>query len=1163
MSVAAPVELRLCLMGTPRLTLNGEDVTCQVRYRKAWAIWAYLACCRGQLSERSLLAQWLWPQRDPSSAKANLRQVLADVRAVLASAQLVDCLMVTRHAVGFALDPRMSIDAEQLLNWAKVGGTSDEAGGEVFDELALEQIPDTGFLSGWDLPSMPGGLDWLQHMRDACADALARVLARSARRAADQGRTHAAVSLARRLVAISPDQEQHAVLLATLLQQQGESEKARQVIQRSAAVLEDQLDTPPVALLDHFESTLATASGLPVSGLHSAEWRPVVGVYCEAPQEVQMDDLALSAWDRIWRGLVERAHGCSVNVPGIAWAAVFGLDEACKEPARAACQVTRAWMTEELGLRMRAGVAAGRTLLRPGLSNRHLAGEAVHAAMRVCWQAPWDTWLSSDDVVQASRIDGFTRQDEGHGLQRYQGAVRRSGQYPRETEEPVPMVGREAELASLMALWQQAAGGSALAVCIEAPAGFGKSRLVQALVEAALEREDQLLRVPCIWNMRLQPMHPWRLALDKRLRDAETDVMSAAEDRRTLRRQVLAHLHRMCSQHPLLVWVEDMHWADQATMDFLPVLLDQLVGLPVMIVITTRPTLDAHWRPCATKMVLGPLNEQDAHALLSHTDEAASLDEQQLQGLVQSAAGVPLFLQWLVRSRSSVRHTHIGIHAMVQEQLDVLGPGRVVLQAAAVLGERFDVETLRAMLPKHAVQAILARGKQLHLVKPLQGSHWVFGHGLVQEVIYHGVAKEQRLAWHASAASYLQSCEAAAAEQVARHWQAAEQWAQAAHWWRHAGDASIERDYAGDARSCYANALEALTHVRDSSDSTLLRASLQLQVGHCLQMTEGFGSPAAWTLFGQVEQDLRHVSLPASALDDLRFAALAGQYMGSSSQGEVAGLGLARQLSVMAQSPAQRLMANYALGNSLFWAGRFQESRRALEEAIGLADGLSLHHRLLYCTDDPAVVCRAFLTWLAWFQGDERACDVWMHETQSMLTPHLRPHTACFARTLMMCTAWCRSDWAPVLAHAEDISTLSRQYQFPLWAAVSDLLRMCYQAQLGRMQDLSMLEQAAAQMQGAYQAGITTSRWMVASALMAQGLHDRARPLLKQAWTEAATHEDQYCVPELLHMLARCEEQRNQVQEAEALKLAAQQMAKAFGAEGMIRRWTRDRGACS
>lgn len=1141
--------LGLSLLGSPRLALDGVDVSGRVKYRKSWALWALLGTTQGQTHDRAVLSEWLWPDHSPPSARANLRQVIADLRGLLESAGLRHAFQASVQTVGLSPDERLAVDAERLQRWAKACARAhDQDWGALPEDGVLEVLSDGGFLQGFDLPPMPDGTDWLRYMRDTCADAWLQILEFKARRAAAQGRLHDAVATARRLLALAPARESHAVMLANLLHQQGQLHEAQQVLHRSMGAFEEQLGLKSL-VLDELMSPVDAASPWSFRS-PIPEWRRVTGVYSDVPQGLHTDEQAIQAWTRIWQGMVLRAGGLAIEVPGLAWAAVFGLDPARGEPARRACEMVRQWISLGLTDQVRAGLADARVLVRPGLSAGLMVGDAMQAAMRACWQAGWRQWLATQGVVLAARATDFTRCDDEQDTGLWCATLREH--LPAEPPDDLPLVGREHELQWLVSRWEEALTAGASAVLIRAPAGYGKSLVMRELAQQVMGQGGHVLRVTCGQHIQEHPMMPWRIALA----DAEPQsTRRGADDRQVLRARVLRKIRQLCAERPLLINLEDVHWADKATLDHLPVLLEQLVGSPVMLVMSSRPVPDQDWPAQVQVLELGALTEDASHRLVLDMNEATHLDVGERSRLVRLAGGVPLILQWLARSRMAVAPAHAGIQALVQEQLDALGPGRVVLRAAAVLGERFDVASLQALLPMHAVRTVLARAADLHLIRRVAPDECAFGHALVQEVVYDGIALPQRQAWHAQAAGHLQHAEQVAADQVARHWEAAQSWDEAAQWWRHAGDAAIKRDFAADALVCYERALAALAHLEDGDDREIQRLSLQIQVGHCLHMTEGFGSAAAWQRFGHVMEALTRQTQVDPQRHDLRFAALAGRYMGSSSQGEVGGLDLARQLLGMAETTEQSLMARYAMGNSLFWLGRLEEARQALEEAVRLSDQVSPHRRLLYCSDDPALVCRAFLAWLCWLEGDDQGLSRRATELQQRLTERARPHTVCFALTLLSCAHWCQGEWALLQSGASRVHELSGQFRFPLWAGVSSLLLLCCQARQGQMGDTDALHAAAHQMRGAYQAGITTSRWMVASALMAQGLHEQALPLLEQACREAMHHEDQYCVPQMQMLLARCHQRTGDPTLAQTLALEAREAARHMGAQGLLRLW--------
>jgi hypothetical protein len=495
------------------------------------------------------------------------------------------------------------------------------------------------------------------------------------------------------------------------------------------------------------------------------------------------------------------------------------------------------------------------------------------------------------------------------------------------------------------------------------------------------------------------------------------------------------------------------------------------------------------------------------------------------------------------------------IRDVLQSELDQLGEGKAVLRAAAVIGMRFSAAMLGILMGSSDVLAVLLRAQSLQLIQAEAGDRYRFHHALIHDAVYESVPLGQRKGMHRQWALHLQAQLESPLNEVAQHWEAAQDWPEAAAWWRRAGDAALQREFAADASANFRRAIELLTKVEGALRPVQAWREAQLRLGYALHMAEGFGSPAAWRLFKDVAQDMEAQDLAIPQNQELLFAALSGCYMGGSSQGELDGLLIAERLSDMAKTDVQQLMAAFALGNSLFWRGEFEEASQWQRRGITLSARMSETDRVQYCIDDPAVICRAFLAWCLWFQGHEAQASAMALETREWAQLGKRSHAQCFGFTLLLGMYWCQGKVQELAALALQTHLLAKQFGFPLWESVSGLFLLCAQAHSGAMPDTTQLFAASRQMQTAYQAGITTSRWIAADALVALGEWKQALALLEVSIAEADSHEDQYCVADLLWLRAQCEAVTGHAEKSALSVSQARGVAQRLGAQGLLARY--------
>jgi class 3 adenylate cyclase/tetratricopeptide (TPR) repeat protein len=237
------------------------------------------------------------------------------------------------------------------------------------------------------------------------------------------------------------------------------------------------------------------------------------------------------------------------------------------------------------------------------------------------------------------------------------------------------------------------------------------------------------------------------------------DAMDGAMRSGGMRETVAALVRRASARAPILLAVEDVHWADQATLDHLANLAATAADCRAILVMTSRiegDPLDHAWRhgagasPLAT-VDLGPLRAPEATALAEAYLEANSEFARQC---IERAAGNPLFLEQLLRHAEGAAEAAVpgSVQSLVQARLDHLSAqDKRAAQAAAVFGQRFALDALRHLVedPRYSCAALVER----FLVRPA-GDGFLFSHALIRDAVYDTLLKATRRELHRRAAAW-------------------------------------------------------------------------------------------------------------------------------------------------------------------------------------------------------------------------------------------------------------------------------------------------------------------------------------------------------------------------------------------------------------------------
>jgi DNA-binding CsgD family transcriptional regulator len=348
------------------------------------------------------------------------------------------------------------------------------------------------------------------------------------------------------------------------------------------------------------------------------------------------------------------------------------------------------------------------------------------------------------------------------------------------------LIGRGSELELLGELMREVAAGHGSAVLVEGEPGIGKSALVRAALAGAADVGCQvfwgagdelgqalpLLPLLDALQVREQSADPRRTTIVRLLRgelaaDRGSDVSAA------LAEQLLALVSEQCAVLPTILVIDDLHWADRASVTLWGRLARTVSHLPLLLIGTMRPVphrddLLALRRTAgdAVRLQLTGLAGAAVAELVAAL--AGGRPGDKLMRLADGAAGNPLYVTELVAAlarNSSLTITEAGIaellsgpapsslSAAIADRLDfVSGPAREVLQAAALLGVDFAVPDLATVLGRGVADLIPAvDGARAAGVLIESGSGLSFRHPLIRAALYDGIPAPVRAAWHLDA----------------------------------------------------------------------------------------------------------------------------------------------------------------------------------------------------------------------------------------------------------------------------------------------------------------------------------------------------------------------------------------------------------------------------
>jgi predicted ATPase len=220
-----------------------------------------------------------------------------------------------------------------------------------------------------------------------------------------------------------------------------------------------------------------------------------------------------------------------------------------------------------------------------------------------------------------------------------------------------------------------------------------------------------------------------------------------------LRRRQLAALHNWivasARSQPLVLAVEDLHWADPTTIDVIKGIAERGALAPLFVLATTRPEFKPPWgsRSHHGTISLVPLDRSQVRHMVGEIAARHALRQDVIDGVAERTGGVPLFIEEVTRlllERGEQGGTHVippTLQQSLMARLDRLGPAREVAQIGSVIGRGFSYPLLRAVagIEEPGLQAALERLAEadILLVQGLPpGSDYRFKHALIQDAAY-------------------------------------------------------------------------------------------------------------------------------------------------------------------------------------------------------------------------------------------------------------------------------------------------------------------------------------------------------------------------------------------------------------------------------------------
>jgi predicted ATPase/class 3 adenylate cyclase len=569
------------------------------------------------------------------------------------------------------------------------------------------------------------------------------------------------------------------------------------------------------------------------------------------------------------------------------------------------------------------------------------------------------------------------------------------------------LIGREGELDFLMERQRLAWKGEGQIVLISGEPGIGKSRLAAALAERIVGESHTRLRYQCSPYHTSSALRPFIAQLERaagfraddtpkqRLDKLEAILamgasrvqavaplfaallsipfgerypplaLSPTQQRRRTLAALLDQFEGLARRQPILLLLEDAHWADATSLELLDLTIERVRQLPVLALFTFRPEFEPPWvgLPNVGALTLGRLDRNDVESMVAQVTGGRVLPAEVMKQIVAKTDGNPLFVEELTKTvleagilvedaegyRLDRPLPPLAIPATLQDslmaRLDRLAPVKEIAQVGATIGREFSYPLVRALVGRDesALKHGLAQLEQAGLVfrrgEPPEEAVYSFKHSLVRDAAYESLLKSHRQQLHGQIASALEQkfadIVASQPEIVAHHFTAAGLAEPAIDYWLKAGHLAVSRSANAEAVKHLRQGIELTQSQAPSANRLRKQLDFYLALGPAMAATEGYAAPETLRVFSHT-RDL----LGEGGTSTEQMTVLWSTYLAHSIRAEhTAALEVARQCLALAaehEHPGMAALANRFMGQTLWMMGAFLDARFHLERALDL-----------------------------------------------------------------------------------------------------------------------------------------------------------------------------------------------------------------------------------
>jgi predicted ATPase len=545
--------------------------------------------------------------------------------------------------------------------------------------------------------------------------------------------------------------------------------------------------------------------------------------------------------------------------------------------------------------------------------------------------------------------------------------------------------------------------------------------------------------------------------------------LSPQRQRQKTLETIVAILLQLAEQQPILFIVEDLHWTDPTTLEWLNLLIDQTPTASLLVLLTCRPHFQSAWhhRSYITEITVNHLSHAQVEEIVAGMTDGKTFPAEVLQQILTKTDGVPLFVEELTKAilesgqlkavdgyyELTGAFSTLAIPATLQDslmaRLDRLVTAKAVAQYAAVIGRQFPYDLLLAVsqLDASTLQRELGRLVEAEIVYQRglpPHATYIFKHALIQDAAYQSLLKSTRQQYHQRIAQVLEAQFLEATEGqpelLAYHYTEAGLTEQSVTYWYKAGQRSSERSAHAEAISHFRQGIELLQTLPETAERTRREVDMLIAMGASLIAVQGYAAREVGETYTFAQQLCARLDDPHQLFPVLRglwnYYLVRTEFRTAHALGKEL-LALAQQV----QDSAMLVAAHRALGTTLFFLGETAFAHTHFAQGMALYNDQQHRAQAFLYGENAGVVCRSHAAWTLWYLGYPDQGLARNDEALTLAQQIVHPHSLSYALGVAAMLHQWRREVRCTQERAEAAINLATEQGFLHWRAMGSIMR--------------------------------------------------------------------------------------------------------------------------